>query len=76
MSRKGLCGLALPILGDEKDSVLVTVNGQSTYFANDFAYHFNKFERGFDYWIDIFGSDHHGYVTAYTTAVKAWGITE
>jgi arginyl-tRNA synthetase len=48
--------------GDEKDRVLERTNGVRTYFANDLAYHMNKFERGFELAINIFGSDHHGYV--------------
>lgn len=60
--------------GDEKDRVLVRSNGTRTYFANDVAYHLNKFERGFDIAIDIFGSDHHGYVPRMKAAVEAAGI--
>lgn len=61
---------------DEKDRVLQRSNGQRTYFANDLAYHFNKFERGFDFAIDIFGSDHHGYVPRMKAGLQALGITE
>ncbi|EKD70449.1 MAG: hypothetical protein ACD_46C00533G0010 [uncultured bacterium] len=60
--------------GDEKDRVLIRSNGQKTYFGNDAAYHINKFERGFDIAIDIFGSDHHGYVPRVKAAVHAAGI--
>lgn len=60
--------------GDEKDRVLVRSNGQRTYFANDAAYHLDKFERGFDMAIDIFGSDHHGYVPRMKAAMQASGI--
>ena len=59
---------------DEKDRVLQRANGQRTYFANDLAYHINKFERGFDFAIDIFGSDHHGYVPRMKAALQASGI--
>lgn len=59
---------------DEKDRVLVRSNGQRTYFANDVAYHLTKFERGFDIVIDIFGSDHHGYVPRMKAAMEASGI--
>jgi len=59
---------------DDKDRVLVRSNGQRTYFANDVAYHLNKFERGFDIAIDVFGSDHHGYVPRMRSAMKALGI--
>ncbi len=60
--------------GDEKDRVVIRENGRPTYFAADMAYHFNKFERGFDAMIDIFGSDHHGYaprVKAFLQALHA-----
>jgi len=59
--------------GDEKDRVVVRDNGQTTYFASDIAYHLNKLQRGFDEVIDIWGSDHHGYiprVKASLTAMK------
>lgn len=59
---------------DEKDRVLQRKNGQRTYFANDLAYHINKFERGFDRAIDVFGSDHHGYVPRMKAGLQAWGI--
>ena len=41
---------------------MVRDNGQTTYFASDIAYHLNKYQRGFDTVIDIWGSDHHGYI--------------
>ncbi|MFT4058100.1 MAG: arginine--tRNA ligase [Legionella sp.] len=59
--------------GDEKDRVLVRANGQKTYFASDVAYHWNKYDRGFDRVINIFGADHHGYITRLRSAVKALG---
>jgi arginyl-tRNA synthetase len=59
---------------DEKDRVLVRSNGQRTYFANDVAYHLSKFDREFDLAIDIFGSDHHGYVPRMRAAIEACGI--
>jgi len=59
---------------DEKDRVLERANGQRTYFANDLAYHMNKFERGIDFAIDIFGSDHHGYVPRMKAGLQAFGI--
>ena len=49
--------------GDEKDRVVKRENGQTTYFASDIAYHMNKFDRGFDRMINIWGADHHGYTT-------------
>jgi arginyl-tRNA synthetase len=59
--------------GDDKDRVVVRENGVSTYFASDIAYHIDKFERGYDYLINVFGSDHHGYVTRVKAAVAAAG---
>lgn len=59
---------------DEKDRVLERANGQRTYFANDLAYHINKFERGFDEAIDIFGSDHHGYIPRMKAGLQANGV--
>jgi arginyl-tRNA synthetase len=59
---------------DDKDRVLQRSNGQRTYYANDFAYHINKFERGFEHAIDIFGSDHHGYIPRMKAGLTAQGI--
>jgi len=59
--------------GDEKDRVVVRQNGDPTYFAADIAYHKNKFERGFDTVIDIWGADHHGYIPRMQACVQALG---
>ena len=59
--------------GDEKDEVLVRANGIPTYFAADIAYHKDKFERGFDLVIDIWGADHHGHVARMKGAMEALG---
>jgi arginyl-tRNA synthetase len=59
--------------GDEKDRVVVRENGQLTYFASDIAYHAEKFERGFDQVIDVWGADHHGYVPRIKAALSALG---
>ena len=59
--------------GDEKDRVVVRDNGQATYFASDIAYHMEKFERGFDQVIDVWGADHHGYVPRVKAALAALG---
>ncbi len=58
---------------DEKDRVVVRDNGQHTYFAADIAYHLNKFDRGFDKCLDIWGADHHGYVPRVKGSIKAMG---
>jgi arginyl-tRNA synthetase len=59
--------------GDEKDRVVVRQNGDPTYFAADIAYHRNKFQRGFETVIDIWGADHHGYIPRMSAAVQALG---
>ena len=59
--------------GDEKDRVVIRQNGEPTYFAADIAYHRNKFERGFETVIDIWGADHHGYIPRMSAAVQALG---
>ena len=60
--------------GDEKDRVVQRENGLFTYFASDIAYHWNKFERGFDKVIDIWGADHHGYIPRVRGALTALGL--
>jgi len=60
--------------GDEKDRVVQRENGQYTYFASDIAYHLNKFERGFDLVIDVWGADHHGYIARVKGALEALGL--
>ena len=59
--------------GDDKDRVLRKSNGDTTYFASDIAYHDNKFKRGFDLVVDIWGADHHGYVPRMMAACEALG---
>jgi arginyl-tRNA synthetase len=60
--------------GDEKDRVLVKSDGSSTYIAPDIAYHLDKFQRGFDRVINIWGADHHGYVPRIKASVEALGF--
>ena len=59
--------------GDEKDRVVKRRNGQTTYFASDIAYHLNKLQRGYTDIIDIWGSDHHGYIARVKAAIDAMG---
>jgi arginyl-tRNA synthetase len=59
--------------GDEKDRVVRRDNGQYTYFASDIAYHVNKFERGSERVIDVWGADHHGYIARVKGALTAMG---
>jgi arginyl-tRNA synthetase len=60
--------------GDEKDRVVQRENGQYTYFASDIAYHLNKFERGFELVVDVWGADHHGHVPRVKAALQALGL--
>lgn len=60
--------------GDDKDRVLRTADGRTTYFTSDIAYHINKFGRGFHRVIDIWGPDHHGYIPRMKAAMAAVGI--
>jgi arginyl-tRNA synthetase len=60
--------------GDEKDRVVQRDNGLYTYFASDIAYHLNKYERGFDRMINIWGADHHGYIPRVKGAMRALGL--
>ncbi|MDD6308907.1 MAG: arginine--tRNA ligase [Clostridia bacterium] len=60
--------------GAEKDDVLVRANGIPTYFAADIAYHRNKFRRGFDTAINVWGADHHGHIARMKGAMEAFGI--
>jgi arginyl-tRNA synthetase len=59
--------------GDEKDRVVVRQNGQTTYFASDIAYHYDKYDRGFEKVIDVWGADHHGYIPRVTAAIVSGG---
>ena len=60
--------------GDEKDRVVRRENGVTTYFASDIAYHYDKYERGYDHMIDIFGADHHGYMARVRASLAALGL--
>jgi arginyl-tRNA synthetase len=71
--KDGALWLNTSAFGDDKDRVLIKSTGEYTYFASDIAYHRNKFERGFEYIIDIWGADHHGYVKRMKTALQALG---
>jgi arginyl-tRNA synthetase len=62
--------------GDDKDRVVKRENGQTTYFASDIAYHMDKFDRGYDQVINIWGADHHGYVPRVKAALSALDIDQ
>ena len=67
-----ICGLNPPNLA-MKDRVVRRANGQFTYFASDIAYHKDKLDRGYDKIIDVWGSDHHGYIKRVKAALTAMG---
>ena len=56
--------------GDDSDRVVVRENGIPTYLAGDIIYHKNKFDREFDKYINIWGADHHGYITRVKAAIE------
>jgi len=74
--KKGALWFKSTTFGDEKDRVVIRDNGQSTYFASDIAYHMDKFARGYERVINIWGADHHGYVARVKAAINALGEDE
>ncbi len=62
--------------GDDKDRVIIKSDGTYTYLTPDIAYHKNKLDRGFDKLINVWGSDHHGYVARMQAAIQALGYPE
>ncbi len=60
--------------GDDSDRVVVRENGIPTYLAGDIIYHKNKFDRSYDRYINIWGADHHGYITRVKAAVQFLGF--
>lgn len=71
--KEGALWFKTTLFGDEKDEVMIRSNGLPTYFAADIAYHKNKFERGFQEVINIWGADHHGHVARMKGAMQALG---
>jgi len=61
--------------GDDEDRVVIRANGEKTYFASDIAYHFDKLQRGHELLIDVWGADHHGYVSRVRGALVALGLS-
>jgi len=62
--------------GDEKDRVMIKEDGNTTYFTSDIAYHQNKFKRGFNHVVDIWGADHHGYIPRVRSFLSALDINQ
>lgn len=73
---EGALWLATTKMGDDKDRVLKKASGEYTYFAPDIAYHEDKYSRGFERLIDVWGADHHGYIKRMTSAIVALGHEE
>jgi arginyl-tRNA synthetase len=71
---EGALWLRTTAFGEDQDRVLVRSSGETTYFANDIAYHEDKLERGYDRMINPLGSDHHGYISRMKAAMAALGI--
>ncbi len=72
--RDGALWFCATRFGDDKDRVLRRKNGEPTYFAADVAYHLDKFERGYERIINIWGADHHGYVPRLHAALRSLGL--
>ncbi len=62
--------------GDEKDRVIIREDGRATYLAGDIIYHDDKFKRGYNKHINIWGADHHGYIARMKAAIKFLGYDE
>ena len=71
--KDGALWLKSTAFGDDKDRVVIRDNGVPTYFAADIAYHANKFGRGFDRVINLWGADHHGYIARMKAAMQCMG---
>ena len=70
----GALWLRTSSFGDDRDRVLRKSDGSFTYLAPDIAYHLDKFGRGFDHAIDVWGADHHGYIPRMQAALTALGL--
>ncbi len=69
--KDGALWLKTSQFGDEKDRVLVKSNGEYTYLVPDIAYHLNKFDRGYQTLINLWGPDHHGYIPRIKAGISA-----
>ncbi len=74
--KDGAVWLKTTQFGDDKDRVLIKSDGSYTYFAGDIAYHYDKLKRGYDYAVNIWGADHHGYFPRLKAAVLSFGAKE
>ncbi len=71
--KEGAIWFRATAVGDDKDRVLIRSNGDTTYFASDVAYHLYKYQQKYDIIIDVFGSDHHGYIPRIKAFLNALG---
>jgi arginyl-tRNA synthetase len=71
--KDGKIWLASEAKGDDNDRVVVREDNRPTYLAGDIVYHNQKFERGYDHYINIWGADHHGYIPRVNAAVEYLG---
>lgn len=75
--KEGALWLVTPEIAEkDKERVLQKSSGDTTYFASDLAYHQEKFSRGYDLVVNIWGADHHGYVPRMRAGLKALGLDE
>jgi arginyl-tRNA synthetase len=72
-SHDGATWMRTTSFGDDKDRVIRKSDGSFTYLAPDIAYHVDKFARGFDLLIDVWGADHHGYIPRLRAVLVALG---
>lgn len=73
---EGATWLRTTDFGDPRDRVLVKSDGSTTYLCNDIAYHRDKFDRGWEHLVDIWGADHHGQVKSLQAGMAALGYPE
>ena len=73
---EGAIWLKTSEFGDDKDRVIKKSDGSYTYFASDIAYHWDKFKRGFDKVVNLWGADHHGYIPRVKSALRMLDIPE
>ncbi len=71
--KEGKIWISSEVKGDDNDRVVVREDGRPTYLAGDIVYHNQKFERGYDHYINIWGADHHGYIPRVNAAVEYLG---
>ncbi len=74
--KNGAVWLESTKFGDDKDRVIIRDDGRGTYLSADLAYHRNKLDRGFDTIINVWGSDHHGYIKRIEAAIEALGYSK